>query len=251
MDVASAAQRLDQITVILQRPQDAVNVGAILRAMKNMGISHLRLVQPEPLAPAAMLRVAHHCEDLLAQMTSYPTLAEALADLHLVIGTAALRHPGRPQTNDLRHLAQTVAQRLPQERIGLLFGQEDDGLDQAALDHCHLLALIPTNADYPALNLAQAVLLLLYEVRMAVLAEVATTASPTPVAALADQAALERLFHLSETTLTGIDFFKINQRTTMRKVRQMVYKAQLTPAEVALLMAILRRIERVGQAVMR
>lgn len=246
MGVDRAEQQLNQITVILQRPQDAVNVGAILRAMKNMGISHLRLVQPEPLAPAAILRVAHHCEDLLDQMTSYPTLAEALADLHVVIGTAALRHTGRSQTNDLRHLAQTVAQRLPQERIGLLFGQEDDGLDQAALDRCHLLVMIPTNADYPALNLAQAVLLLLYEVRMAVLAEVETTVSSTPMAAIADQAALERLFHLSETTLTGIGFLKAKQTVTMRKVRQMVYKAQLTPEEVALLMAMVRRIERMG-----
>ena len=244
MGVDRAEQQLNQITVILQRPQDAVNVGAILRAMKNMGISHLRLVQPEPLAPAAILRVAHHCEDLIEQMTSYPTLAEALADLHVVIGTAAIRHTGRPQTNDLRHLAQTVAQRLPQERIGLLFGQEDDGLDQAALDRCHLLAMIPTNADYPALNLAQAVLLLLYEVRMAVLADVETNTPPTPIA---DQAALERLFHLSETTLTGIGFFKAKQTVTMRKVRQMVYKAQLTPAEVALLMAMVRRIERMGR----
>lgn len=243
MDVDRAEQRLNQITVILQRPQDAVNVGAILRAMKNMGISHLRLVQPEPLAPAAILRVAHHCEDLLDQMTSYPTLAEALADLHVVIGTAALRHTGRSQTNDLRHLAQTVAQRLPQERVGFLFGQEDDGLDQAALDRCHLLAMIPTNADYPALNLAQAVLLLLYEVRMAVLADVKTNTPPTPIA---DQAALERLFHLSETTLTGIGFLKAKQTVTMRKVRQMVYKAQLTPEEVALLMAMVRRIERMG-----
>jgi len=244
VDVDKAEQQLNQITVILLRPQDAVNVGAILRAMKNMGISHLRLVQPEPMAPAAILRVAHHCEDLLDQMSSYPTLAEALADLHVVIGTAALRHTGRPQTNDLRRLAQTVAQRLPQERIGLLFGQEDDGLDQAALDRCHLLVMIPTNADYPALNLAQAVLLLLYEVRMAVLAEVETTVSSTPMAAIADQAALERLFHQSETTLTGIGFLKAKQTVTMRKVRQMVYKAQLTPEEVALLMAMVRRIER-------
>lgn len=248
MDFDQSEQRFNQLVVILQRPQDAVNVGAILRAMKNMGITHLRLVQPEPMTHVAILRVAHHCEDLLDQMTSYPTLAEAVADLHIVIGTAAIRHSGRPQSDDLRQVAQTVAQRLPHERIGLLFGQEDDGLDQAALDRCHLLATIPTNADYPALNLAQAVLLLLYEVRMAVVASVDTTATPPP---LADQAALERLFRLSETFLTEIGFLKGKPTTTMRKVRQMVYKAQLTPAEVALLMAILRCVERMGPSVKR
>lgn len=239
--VYTPEQRLDQITVVLHRPQDALNVGAILRAMKNMGVSHLCLVQPEPLARQTILRVAHHCEDLLDRMTSHPTLDEAVADLHFVVGTAALRHPGRPQTHDLRHLAQEVAHRLPQGRVGLLFGQEDDGLNQAALDRCHLIATIPTDADYPALNLAQAVLLLLYEVRMAVLADVGTEAPPT---AIADQAALERLFHLSETTLAGIGFFKGNQVAVMRKVRQMAYKAQLTPEEVAVLMAMLRCIER-------
>lgn len=240
-DEITPEQRLAQLTVILHRPQDAVNIGAILRAMKNMGVSHLRLVQPEPMEQAVILRVAHHCEDLLEQMRSYTTLDAALADLHVVIGTAALSHRGRRQTDDLRQLAITTAQRLPQARIGLLFGQEDDGLDQAALDRCHLLATIPTNADYPALNLAQAVLLLLYEMRMAILATTPVAIQPTP---LAEQAMLARLFDLGETTLTKIGFFKVNQGAVMRKVRQMVYKAQLTPEEVALLMAILRRIER-------
>lgn len=240
-DEFTAEQRLAQITVILHRPQDAINVGAILRAMKNMGISHLRLVQPEPMASTAILRVAHHCEDLLSQMTTYSTLDAALADLHVVVGTAALRHPGRQQTNDLRQLTAAMVHRLPQERIGILFGQEDDGLDQAALDRCHLIATIPTNADYSALNLAQAVLLLLYEVRMAVLSTTGTDTPPTPAA---DQAALARLFDLSEATLAALGFFKGNQIVVMRKVRQMAYKAQLTLEEVALLMAILRRIER-------
>lgn len=233
---------LEQLVVVLQRPQDAVNVGAILRAMKNMGISQLRLVQPEPLATAVILRVAHHCEDLLDRMTTHPTLDDALADLHYVIGTAALAHRGRPQSSDMRGLATTVVTELWQGRVGLLFGQEDDGLDQAALDRCHLLVTLPTNPDYPALNLAQAVLLLLYEVRMAVLATVTPQASPPP--ALAQQADLERLFHLSESTLAQIGFFKGNQDAVMRKVRQMAYKARLTPEEVALLLAMVRQVER-------
>ncbi|MCE7981161.1 MAG: TrmJ/YjtD family RNA methyltransferase [Caldilinea sp. CFX5] len=233
---------LEQLVVILQRPQDAVNVGAIVRAMKNMGISHLRLVQPEPLAHDGILRVAHHCEDLLQRMTCHPTLAEALADLHYVVGTAALPHPGRRQTSDIRGLAATLVTHLQAGRVGLLFGQEDDGLDQAALDRCHLLITLPTNPAYPALNLAQAVLLLLYEVRMAVLAGSAPSGSPASPPA--QQAALERLFHLSETTLAQIGFFKGNQAAVMRKVRQIAYKAHLTPEEVALLMAMVRQVKR-------
>ena len=233
---------LEQLVVILQRPQDAVNVGAIVRAMKNMGISHLRLVQPAPLADDVMLRVAHHCEDLLARMTIQATLAEALADLHYVIGTTAVAHGGRAQTSDLRATAATIAAQLPHSRVGLLFGQEDDGLAQAALDRCHLLVTLPTNPAYPALNLAQAVLLLLYEVRMAVLADAAPPVSAPPVPV--QQAELDRLFHLSENTLAKIGFFKGNQAAVMRKVRQIIYKAHLTPEEVALLMAMVRQVER-------
>ncbi len=233
---------LEQLVVILQRPQDGVNVGAILRAMKNMGISQLRLVQPEPPATNGILRVAHHCDDLLDRMTTHLTLAEALADLHYVIGTAAQAHRGRPQTSDIRNLATNVVTQLQAGRVGLLFGQEDDGLDQAALDRCHLLVTLPTNPDYPALNLAQAVLLLLYEVRMAIPAGMAQPESLPP--ALAPQADLERLFQLSESTLAKIGFFKGNQVAVMRKVRQMAYKARLSPEEVALLMAMVRQVER-------
>jgi TrmH family RNA methyltransferase len=233
---------LEQLIVIVQRPQDATNVGAILRAMKNMGISQLRLVQPEPMASEVILRVAHHCEDLLDRMTTHATLDEALADLHYVVGTTAVTHRGRPQTSDMRHLATMVAAELTQGRVGLLFGQEDDGLNQAALDRCHLLVTLPANPDYPALNLAQAVLLLLYEVRMAVLAGVTPPELPPP--ALAQQADLERLFQLSERLLTKVGFFKGNQVAVMRKVRQMAYKARLTPEEVALLLAMVRQVER-------
>lgn len=233
---------LEQLIVILQRPQDATNVGAILRAMKNMGISQLRLVQPEPLASEVILRVAHHCEDLLDRMTTYTTLDEALADLHYVVGTTAVTHSGRPQTSDMRNLATMVAIELTQGRVGLLFGQEDDGLNQTALDRCHLLVMLPANPDYPALNLAQAVLLLLYEVRMAMLAGVTPPELPPP--ALVQQADLERLFQLSERMLAKVGFFKGNQVAVMRKVRQMAYKARLTPEEVALLLAMVRQVER-------
>lgn len=232
---------LDHVIVILQRPQDALNVGAILRAMKNMGISRLRLVQPEPLDHNTILRVAHHCEDLLGQMTSHATLDDALADLSYVVGTAAIQHRGRAQTHDIRGVAAIVTEQLQLGQVGLLFGQEDDGLNQAALDRCHLLVTLPTNDDYPALNLAQAVLLLLYEVRMAVLAGSIPLTSAPPSARQAD---LERLFHLGETTLAALGFFKGNQVAVMRKVRQMAYKARLTPEEVALLLAMVRQVGR-------
>jgi TrmH family RNA methyltransferase len=231
---------LDALAVILHRPQEATNIGAVMRAMKNMGIRDLRLVQPEPFDQATILRVAHRCEDILAQMTVYDDLDAALADTIYVVGTAALRHHKRPQTGDMRGLAGDLIRRAGQGRVALLFGQEDDGLDNAALDRCHLIAMVPSNPDYPALNLAQSVLLFLYEVRMAALSQVAETTPPNAVPAT--QAELERLFQLGEATLTALDFFRYNPAPVMRSLRQIAYRATLTAEDVKLLMAILRKL---------
>lgn len=232
---------LKNVIVVLHRPQDSRNVGAVLRAMKNMEISELRLVQPEPLDRETILRVAHGCEDLLDQLGVYATVEEAVADADYVVGAAAGHHPARPQTNAIRDVATAWVARLRQGKLVLLFGQEDDGLDHATLDRCHLLVTLSANPTYPALNLAQSVLLLLYEVRMAVISGAMNPIPSDPVAAQAD---LERIFQLTATVLADIGFFKGNQAAVMRKVRQIVYKASLNPEEAALVTAILRRLER-------
>ena len=161
------ADLLDNIVVVLHRPEDPVNIGAIVRAMKNMGFSRLRLVQPVAYQAADLLRVAHRCEDIVDRIEGFASLDDALADMHFVIGTAAIDHPDRRVTGDIRTLARDLAQRAAGARIALLFGPEADGLDRAALDRCHLIASLPANPAYPALNLAQSVLLFLYEVRLA------------------------------------------------------------------------------------
>jgi TrmH family RNA methyltransferase len=124
--------------------------------------------------------------------------------------------------------------------VALLFGAEADGLDRVALDRCHLIAMIPANPEYPALNLAQAVLLLLYELRMAV---VGAASSVQPEPQRATQAQLERLFQSSEAALASIGFFRYNPAAVMRTLRQLAYRAALQPEETALLLAMARRIE--------
>lgn len=239
----NAEIELANTIVVLQRPQDARNVGAVIRAMKNMGVSDLRLVQPVPLDHTVILRVAHGCEDLLSQMGIYGSLDEAIADVHYVVGTAALQHKARLQSNVIRPIVATWTARLQQEKVALLFGQEDDGLDHAALDRCHLILTLPTNPAYPALNLAQTVLLLLYEVRMAVLTgNTITPAAPaTPVAT---QAEIEHIVQVAAAKLEAIGFFRGNRTAVLRKLRQIVYKATLQPEEAALVMAILRHAAR-------
>jgi len=230
---------LAAITVVLDHPQDVTNVGAVIRAMKNMGCSDLRLVEPVPLDVPTLRRVAHRCEDLIASMQIYASLDAALADMVYVVGTAALAHRNRPQTQDIRALAPDLVTRAAGGRVALVFGEEANGLDHHALDRCHLLVTLPTNPAYPALNLAQSVLLLLYEVRMATVTSPAAPATPAP---LAQHQELETLFALNEQALTAIDFLRKHPAHTLRALRQIIYRAQLTQTEASLLMAIVRKI---------
>ncbi|MCU0495549.1 MAG: hypothetical protein MUD01_28515 [Chloroflexaceae bacterium] len=99
---------LSNIIIVLHRPQDATNIGAVLRAMHNMGLHQLRLVQPESFDAATILRVAHRCDDLLAATRVYADLDAALADAVFVVGTAAQRHGERPATGDMPSLASAM-----------------------------------------------------------------------------------------------------------------------------------------------
>ncbi|MCB0189896.1 MAG: hypothetical protein KDE31_36745 [Caldilineaceae bacterium] len=238
-------QPFSNTIVILNRPQDAGNIGAVVRAMKNMGFAELRLVQPEPFTNEELLRVAHRCEDLITRMARFENLDDALSDTDYVVGTAAIAHHKRPRTDDIRTLAQTLAKRTARGKVALLFGQEDDGLDNYALDRRHLIAMLPSNRDYPALNLAQSVLLFLHEIRMVAIDE---SMQPEELSEpLATQAELEQLFQLSEEVLTRIGFFRYNPDAVLRTLRQITYRATLRSDEAKLLQAILRKISNTQQ----
>mgnify|MGYP000921117536 CR=1 FL=1 len=238
--------RKSDIVVVLDRPQDAVNIGAVVRAVKNMGYSQLRLVNPRPFSPQDLARVAHHAEDVIAAIQIYATLDEALADVVYIVGTSAIAHAARPLRRDIEPLSRELLQRTLRGPVALLFGTEDDGLDTMALDRCHAIAALPTNPEYPALNLAQSVLLFLYELsRQATPASISEpVADKTQVVA---QAQLEQLFTLGERGLAAIGFFKYSPQAVMRTLRQLAYRAELQPQETALLMAIARQMVHVAE----
>lgn len=232
--------------VVLDRPQDAVNIGAVVRAIKNMGFGRLRLVQPRPYTAADLLRVAHHAEDVIAQIRIYDTLDDALADATYVVGTSAIAHSGRTLRRDAETLSRELTARAAGGLVALLFGTEDDGLNNAALDRCHCIVALPTNPDYPALNLAQSVLLFLYELarqrRDLGVEDTATAAPTTALLQPTPQALLEQLFLRSEEALAAVGFFKYDPPAVMRTLRRLAYRAELRPDEAALLLAIARQV---------
>jgi len=157
------SNQFDRLRVVLVAARNPLNIGAAARAMSNFGIPHLRVVNPYHAA-FREARSAVGAADLLANAEEYKTVAEAVADCPLVVGTTAVGH--RELQHPLRRLeqgARLIGKQLASSRVALLFGSEKFGLSNAALSHCHWLMRIPTCEANISMNLGQAVAVCLYE----------------------------------------------------------------------------------------
>lgn len=229
---------MDNILVVLHRPRDVVNIGGVVRAIKNMGFRRLRLVDPAPFDLADVRGIAHRSEDVLDRLEIVPDLDTALADALLVVGTTARTRGEHPVREDVRALAPQILARAAAGPVALLFGPEDNGLDNQALDRCGLIVRLPADPAYPSLNLAQAALLLLYELRGA-----AHTPAAPPGPAPATQAQMQTLYAALEQALRAVEFFKAGDAAAkLRSLRQVLQRAQPSPHEAALLTAMAREV---------
>ena len=162
---------MDHLRVVLVATRNPLNIGAAARAMSNFGCTHLRLVNPyDPAYREAVSAVG--AAPVLANAEQFPTVAEAVADCTLVVGTTAA---GRRELHHqlctleaaariiLRQLARKPAARPKKNRVALLFGSEKTGLSNEDLSHCHWLLRIPTRQEHRSMNLGQAVAVCLYE----------------------------------------------------------------------------------------
>ena len=160
----STPAKFDRLHVVLVATRNPLNIGAAARAMSNFGFLRLRLVTPyEPAFREA--RSAVGASELLARAEVYESVAEAVADCTLVVGTTAVRH--RDLHHPLRRLevgARLIRKHLASSRVALLFGSEKRGLSNEDLSHCHWLVRIPTCEENISMNLGQAVAVCLYEV---------------------------------------------------------------------------------------
>jgi TrmH family RNA methyltransferase len=235
------AHPLDNIVVVLCRPQRLVNIAGAVRAMKNMGLRRLRLVRPAEYDPADITGIAHRSDDLLAAATLHGDLDAALADAVFVAGATARPRGAALRQAAPRDLAPELLARAAEGTVALLFGPEDNGLTNAELDRCHAALSIPASPAYPSLNLAQAVLIAAYELRLA------ADLPPHPEGARpgresyppASAAQLEALFAAIEGALWGIEFFKAQRAEgIMRTIRSLIHRAAPDAREAALLKAM-------------
>jgi len=227
---------LDNIVVVLCRPQKLVNIAGAIRAMKNMGMSRLRLVRPAQYDPADIEGIAHRSADVLAATTLHAGLDEALADAVYVAGTTARRREAAARPATPRESAPALLARAAHGPVALLFGSEDNGLTAEELDRCHAVLRIPTDPGYRSLNLAQAVLIVAYELWLAGQQPAPTISLP---AQPADAAQLEEVFDAAARALWGIEFFKTASSTAiMRNLRGLIHRAEPDAREAALLKAM-------------
>jgi tRNA/rRNA methyltransferase/tRNA (cytidine32/uridine32-2'-O)-methyltransferase len=170
---------LDNVVVVLYQPQDVVNVGSVIRVMSNFGLKRLRLVEPAAFDAYRVEGIAHHTRSIIDAVEFFPDLEAALADCGFILGTTARKRGTRRDRLTPQQAAPVVleaALKSPNTPSALLFGREDSGLPNEALDNCHALLTIPTGATNPSLNLAQAALVVAYELFKATQVEAVTGA---------------------------------------------------------------------------
>lgn len=238
----------DHIRIVLVNTTHPGNIGGVARAMKNMGVSDLCLVEPKSFPhPDADAR-ASGATDILERARVVSTLDEALADCGLIFGTSAReRHIPWPLVNP-RELAAIATPLEGKARVAILFGREDRGLTNEELQRCHHHVHIPAVESFSSLNIAAAVQVITYELRMA---QVADQQAARPQwgtdwdIELAEQRELELMFEHLERTLVEIEFLDPNNpRQLMPRLRRLLQRAVPDKVEVNVLRGILTAIER-------
>jgi TrmH family RNA methyltransferase len=229
---------LANAVVVLDQTQDLVNIAGVVRAMKNMGLERLRLVQPAEYDRYRITGIAHRSEDVLDRAEFFDSVAEAVADAVFVLGTTARprtagRNYGRP-----RELAPAVLERARDGVVALVFGREDRGLTNQDLDACHAVAIVPT-AEYSSLNLAQAFLIVAYELFLLTSEADAPLPRGRRATAPATQENLEAMYAALEGGLEAIEFFKARKpESVMRTLRTILSQADMDQREARLIAGV-------------
>ena len=257
-DSATAARThhaMGRIRIVLVGTQHPGNIGSAARALKTMGLGRLVLVDPEKFPHIEANALAAGADDVLAAAAIHGSLAEAIADCRLVLGcTARSRRVALPEQAP-RDAALFALERAGQgDEVALVFGRERTGLTNEELQLCHGAVHIPANPEYSSLNLAAAVQVLSYELRMAELAAdgdsiVEKSDGPQRTERLpASHAEMEGFFSQLADTLDAIDFHKGRApESALRKLRRLFLRAEPDAAEVRLLRGVLADAQRMAR----
>jgi len=206
--------------------------------MKNMGLCKLILVEGNsPLHPDAY-KLASGAEDILERAGEFPTLREAISDMGCVVGTTSRTGRGRIPLLTPREMIRKLAPISEMNSVGIVFGSEKEGLTNQELGLCHLYVRIPSSATFPSLNLAQAVMVISYE-----LFQTRETISK-PAVAMASSEQRERMFDHMEKTLLSIGFLETrNSKRMMKTFRRLFGESPMEERDVRILQGIWSKVD--------
>lgn len=242
---------LSNIAIVLVEPTHPGNIGAVARAMKTMGLLDLVLVNPRKFPHYEATKRAAGADSVLTNARVYETLSEAISDRQFILGTSVrdreVSWPTRTPNEMAEHVLDTGE---PDTKVAILFGRENSGLSNQELERCDYQIRIPANDEYSSLNLASAVQIIAYELRMKALqcapnnvddGDAENTTKERERAATQ----LEKEGHLAhlQDTLEQLDFIKSRPPTKlMRKLTRLYNKSNLTQEEIQILRGILTAV---------
>jgi tRNA/rRNA methyltransferase len=234
---------LENLRVVLVEPRGSGNIGSVARAMKNMGLEDLAIVGMARTQSFWARAMAVHAREILANVKRFQSLREAIADCGLVVGTTCRPGLYRSHSRSPREVASQVVAAAQNMKTALVFGPEDHGLSNRDLRHCQWLVTIPTHKDYPSLNVAQAVVICLYEIFLAATGEVAREAIPR-----ASAERVEQLFDRMRRSLLKIGFLDPqNPDHLLLALRRLFGRAGLEERDARILSGLFRQIEWYGK----
>lgn len=233
------AEALDNIRVVLVGPLYSGNIGSVCRCMANMGLSDLAIADARPIDINEARMMACHATELLDNRTEFKTMADAVADCGLVMGTTArlglYRQHAKTPREWAPHALKTAA---AGNRVALVFGREDNGLSNEELALCTQIIQIPTTQEFSSINLAQAVMICCYELFVAS----EQYAPPEEKSEEASSELRERMFGIWRDTLMEIGFMKDDKADHMMLgLRRILSRGRLTEDDVKILMGIARQ----------
>lgn len=232
-------ESLKNIHVILVEPYEPGNIGSTARAMANMGFSQLRLVNPGDIHSPECQRMALKAYNLITEASCYSEFDQAVSDLKVLFGTTSSR--GRNVKTDIKSVREAVPSIMKysaDQPVGIVFGPERRGLTDAQLARCQYLITIPSSQDFPTLNLAQSVLVTLYEIFSA-----GETGGSVPED-LATQESRDEMFGHMQRTLISIGFLsQSNPDHIMNSIRRFLGKADLTRRDIQILRGIMSQMD--------
>jgi tRNA/rRNA methyltransferase/tRNA (cytidine32/uridine32-2'-O)-methyltransferase len=244
---------LDAVRVVLYEPQNHINIAAVVRAMKNMGVRSLRLVRPVEYDPFRLEGIAHDTNDIIERIEHFDTIEAALADCVRVAGFTARRRAAKRKVLAPREAASELLGFGQEGPVALLFGREDAGLPNDALDHAHVVITIPTT-DHASLNLAQAALVALYELHLAANDATRALRPPRKDAPASRHEEYELFFKDAERALRSIEFFKTRfPEHIMRSLRSLTFRSAPDSREISFMRAVaievVRYLDRTGRPI--